>query len=63
MNISEVSTVDMRAVGRDITKSDSAEAAGSLAVEILAEAGTDFAAGEGRCGSSAPATCDTSFCN
>jgi len=63
MNISEVSAAGKRVVERDITKRDIAEAAGILAVETLAEDGMDFAAGEGRCGSSVPATCGTSFCN
>jgi hypothetical protein len=63
MNISEVSTAGKRVVERDITKSDSAESAGILAVETLAEDGMVFEAGEGRCGSLAPATCGTSFCS
>jgi hypothetical protein len=47
------------AMERDKGKKDIAAAAGSLAA-----AGTGFEAGEeGRCGSSEPAICATSFCN
>jgi hypothetical protein len=56
MNISEVSAVEKSAVERDKGKADIAAAA-----EILAAGGmgTDFEAGEGRCGSSELVICAT----
>jgi len=64
MNISEVSTVEKKAVERDKGKTDIAAAEATLAAGGM---DTDFeAAGEDledRCGSSEPATCATLSCN
>ena len=59
MNISEVSMAEKKAVERDTESTDTAVAAGNLAVGGMDfEAGMGFEVKEGRCGSLGPAICD-----